>query len=255
MRVRLELGLAFYLKQERRPCPRAFRAGPWWGGRRPGPWSENVTRNFLSIMRGRRRWRGYFGFSVAPDTNINAASDAEIIYINGLPFRRDALVSGPVRISAWWAGAGLNTSIPLAERWRLRYGVRLSTTGNIKGRHFDQTFRRDLCGGRAGCLAGTTEMSLLATASQRWWGGQYSFNYDYRRAPGSAAPGLRRACRLSGAGHCGSDRIIPAAEVAWTGSLMRVFPGRELRALSRPCRSTPWWVIQLAGLRKRAELG
>ena len=48
----------------------------------------NINR-FLNTSCGqRRRWRGYFGFSVAPDTNINAASDAEFIYINNLPFRR-----------------------------------------------------------------------------------------------------------------------------------------------------------------------
>ena len=85
VRVRLELALAFYLKEEDALARDHFERA--LVGRPPAALANNVKR-FLNIMRARKRWNGYFGFSVSPDTNINAASDAEIIYIQGLPFRR-----------------------------------------------------------------------------------------------------------------------------------------------------------------------
>ena len=82
-------------------------------------------------MRARRRWTGYFGFSLAPDTNINAASDAEFIYINGLPFRRGT--AGPGQFRYRLGGLGRRRiPVPLADRWRLRTGI-VSITGNTKG--------------------------------------------------------------------------------------------------------------------------
>ena len=85
VRVRLELALAFYLKQDDSLAREHFERA--LVGRPPAELAANVKR-FLNVMRARKRWNGYFGFSVSPDTNINAASDAEIIYIQGLPFRR-----------------------------------------------------------------------------------------------------------------------------------------------------------------------
>ncbi len=172
VRVRLELGLAFYLKQDDGLAREHFERA--LVGRPPEVLVENVTR-FLSIMRGRRRWRGYFGFSLAPDTNINAASDAEIIYINGLPFRRGAgqRASSDIGVVGW---GGAEYQYPLADRWRLRSGFDLNHR-EYKGKNFDQTYAGIYVGPRW-LFSRTTEMSLLATASQRWFG-QYSFNYDY----------------------------------------------------------------------------
>ena len=170
--MRLELALAFYLKEEDAAGPRPFRAGP--GGKPPEALVANINR-FLNVMRARRRWRGYFGFSVAPDTNINAASDAQFIYINGLPFRRGAQgrASSDIGMVGWGGG---EYQYPLAERWRLRTGFNLNHR-EYKGSRFDQTFWRGYVGPRW-LINRNTEMSLLATASQRWWGGS-SLNYDY----------------------------------------------------------------------------
>ena len=172
VRVRLELALAFYLKQDDSLAREHFERA--LVGRPPAELAANVKR-FLNVMRARKRWNGYFGFSVSPDTNINAASDAEIIYIQGLPFRRgqQGRVSSGIGIVGWGGG---EYQFPLAERWRLRTGLNLNHR-EYKGSQFDQTF----VGGYAGprwLFSRNTEMSLLATASQRWWGGS-SFNYDY----------------------------------------------------------------------------
>ena len=174
VRVRLELALAFYLKEEDQLARSHFDRA--LVGRPPAALVANIN-SFLNIIRSRRRWRGYFGFSLAPDTNINAASDAEFIYINGLPFRRSTTAtnraSSDIGIVGWGGG---EYQYPLAARWRLRTGININHR-EYKGNTFDQTF----IGGYAGprwLIDRNTEMSLLATASQRWFGGS-SFNYDY----------------------------------------------------------------------------
>ena len=172
VRVRLELALAFYLKEEDALARDHFERT--LVGRPPEALVANIN-GFLNVMRARRRWRGYFGFSIAPDTNINAASDAEFIYINNLPFRRGAVgrASTGIGLVGWGGG---EYQFPLAERWRLRSGLDINHR-EYKGNRWDQTY----LGGYAGprwLINRTTEMSLLATASQRWWGGS-SLSYDY----------------------------------------------------------------------------
>ncbi len=171
VRVRLELARAFFYKQEDGLAQDQFDlvlSTP-----QPGPVVDNINQ-FLSIMRARRRWNGYFGFSLAPDTNINAASDAQIIYINNLPFRRSASsqASSDIGVVGW---GGAEYQYPLGNRLRLRTGFDVNHR-EYKGQTFDQTFV-GLYAGPRWFVSRSTEASLLATANQRWFGG-YSFNYD-----------------------------------------------------------------------------
>ena len=172
VRVRLELALAFYLKEEDGLARDHFERT--LVGQPPEILVAKINR-FLTVMRARRRWNAYFGFSVAPDTNINAASDAEFIYIQGLPFRRGQTgrASSDIGVVGWGGG---EYQYPLAERWRLRTGININHR-EYKGSRFDQTFISGYVGPRW-LLSRTTEVSLLATASQRWWGGS-SLSYDY----------------------------------------------------------------------------
>ena len=73
-----------------------------------------------------------------------------------------------------WGGG--EYQFPLAARWRLRTGIDLNHR-EYKGSRFDQTYAGVYVGPRW-LINRNTEMSLLASASQRWWGGS-SFNYDY----------------------------------------------------------------------------
>ena len=172
VRVRLELALSFYLKEDDQLAREHFERA--LVGRPPAELVANINR-FLNIMRARKRWTGYFGFSLAPDTNINAASDAAIIYINGLPFRRGQAgrVSSDIGIVGW---GGAEYQYPLARFWRLRSGFNVNHR-EYKGGQFDQTFLGSYVGPRW-LFSRDTEMSLLATANQRWWGGSL-FNYDF----------------------------------------------------------------------------
>ena len=172
VRVRLELGLAFYFKEENNLAREHFERA--LVGKPPEALVANVTR-LLKVIRARRRWDAWFGFSIAPDTNINAASDAEFIYINNLPFRRGATgrASTGIGIVGWGGG---EYQYPLAERWRLRSGLNVNHR-EYKGNRWDQTFLSGYVGPRW-LITRDTDVSLLATASKRWWGGS-SLNYDY----------------------------------------------------------------------------
>ena len=172
VRVRLELALAFFLKGDDDLAVEHFERA--LVGKPPDQVVAKV-RSFLNVMRARRRWSGYFGFSLAPDTNINAASDVAFIYIRGLPFRRGAgqRASSAIGVVGW---GGAEYQYPLAERWRLRAGFNVNHR-EYQGGQFDQTFLSGYAGPRW-FLSPTTEMSLLATSSQRWWGSS-PFNYDF----------------------------------------------------------------------------
>ena len=126
VRVRLELGRAFFLKGEDGLARRHFEQV--LAGKPPEPVALNVNR-FLVQIRARKRWTFRVGMALAPDSNIGGGSDERTIYIDvggqRLPFRRDQqeLTSSGIGLSAW---AGGEYEHPLEERWRLRAGADIS---------------------------------------------------------------------------------------------------------------------------------
>ena len=168
VRVRLELARAFFLKGEDSLSRRHFEQV--LAGDPPAAVVANVRR-YLAAMRARKRWTGYFGFSVAPDSNVNRASDTEIVWIDTafgrLAFRRNAesFSRSGVGVSVW---AGGEYQLPLGERLRLRAGADAARL-DYKGSAFDRTFGAAHLGPR--WLAGeATEFSLLADARRQWTG-------------------------------------------------------------------------------------
>ena len=165
VRVRLELARAFFYKGEDSLARGHFQRV--LAGEVPDPVIANV-QHFLSEIRARRRWVGYLGASVAPDTNIGAASDEEIIYILGLPFRRDnadELTTSGVGVSVWTGGEYQH---PVSERLRLRAGVDVARR-EYASSEFDDTNLAFHLGPR--WLADRrTDLSLLGEARRRWAG-------------------------------------------------------------------------------------
>ena len=164
IRVRLELARAFFLKGEDRLARRHFELV--LAGKPPAAVALNVNR-FLNIMRARKRWSLRLGAAVLPDTNLGAGSDERIIYINGLPFRRDQeeLTSSGVGISAWLGG---EYQYPLGESWRLRGGGDISRKEYRESR-FDQMTVSGHVGPRW-LIGRTSEMSLLLSGIHHWTG-------------------------------------------------------------------------------------
>ena len=165
VRVRLELARAFFLKGEDDLAREHFErvlAG------RPHPAVAANIGRFLAAMRARKRWTSHIGMSLAPDSNIGAASESRIIYLYGLPFRRDADAGARSGVGAVvWGGAEYQH--PLNERWRLRAGGDFSRR-EYAGHDFDQTFVALHLGPRW-LVDPATEASLLATADQGWTAG------------------------------------------------------------------------------------
>ena len=162
VRVRLELARAFFLKGEdglaRQHFERVLAGNP------PAGVALNVNR-FLAQIRARKRWSVRVGFALAPDTNLGGGSDERIIYIYGLPFRRDReeLTRSGIGIAAW---AGGEYQYPLSPRWRLRAG------GDVHRKEYrEREFDRMTVAGHVGprwLIGRGTEASLLASARQHW---------------------------------------------------------------------------------------
>ena len=165
VRVRLELARAFFLKGEDDLSARHFERV--LAGAPPAALAANVNR-FLAAIRARRRFSMYAGASIAPDSNIGAVSESEIIYIRGLPFRRDGDTGATSGIGVVVWGGG-EYQYPLNDRWRLRAGAD-GARREYAGRGFDQTFAALHLGPRW-LLDPRTELSLLATADRQWLGG------------------------------------------------------------------------------------
>ncbi len=165
VRVRLELARAFFYKREddlsRLHFDRVLAGKP------PKAMVANINR-FLRIMRARRRWSAHFGFSLAPDTNIGAVSDSEVIYIYDLPFRRNNFEGENSGLGfVFWGG--WEYQYPLAQRQRLRLGTDISIREYTNDEYDQMTI--SLHAGPRWWLTPNTEMSLLASARQRRSGG------------------------------------------------------------------------------------
>ena len=170
VRVRLELARAFFLKGEDSLARGHFERV--LAGRPPAPVVANVQR-FLAEIRARRRWTMYLGAAMSPDSNIGGASDEQIIYINDLPFRRDAeeLTTSGIGVSVWTGG---EYQYPLGDRLRLRLGGDLSRQ-DYGGRKFDQTFVSVHAGPRW-LVDKDTDVSLVANSRRRWTGTAPSYD-------------------------------------------------------------------------------
>ena len=162
VRVRLELARAFFLKGEDTLARRNFEQV--LAGKPPPAVARNVSR-FLAQIRARKRWSVRVGMALAPDSNIGAGSDERIIYIHGLPFRRDQeeLTSSGVGVSVW---AGGEYQYPLDARRRLRVG------GDVWRREYRKDeFDRMTLSAHAGprrLIGHRSEASLLASARRQW---------------------------------------------------------------------------------------
>ncbi len=163
--VRLELARAFFLKGEDRLAKEHFER-VLADEDLPRAVTLNIN-GFLKQIQSRRRWTVYRGFSLAPDSNINSASNEETVYLYGLPFRRDAesLARSGTGLSLWGGGEYQH---PVHTQWRIRMGVDLFRQ-EYSGSQFDQSFVSTHVGPRW-LIDGATEASLLVVARRRWIG-------------------------------------------------------------------------------------
>ena len=224
VRVRLELARVFFLKGQDGLARRHFEAV--LAGGVPRPVAANI-RQFLAMMQSRKRLTGYFGMAVSPDSNLNAASESEIIYIDTvfgrLPFTREGDVGAEsgFGLSVWGGGEYQH---PLSERFRLRVGSDLAVR-EYPGGDFDQHFIAAHVGPRW-LASPITELSLLVTASRQWLGShpyadEFGARLELDRRLGPTVWGRGTAAYRERDHHLGRDFLDgPMAEFtatfAWT---------------------------------------
>ena len=224
VRVRLELGRAFFLKREDDLARRHFE----WvlAGNPPQPVVANVNR-FLAAIQARRRWSFNVGAALAPDSNIGAGSEERTIYVpvfgQTLPFQRDAeeLTSSGIGVSVW---GGAEYQAPIAERLRLRAGGEAARR-EYEGSEFDQLYLATHLGPRW-LVDQNTEGSLLASARQRWIG----------TVPDNRALGARLEV-----GRRLSPRVTAFARVSWHDRRYRNRPWLDGPIMDASLRGA--WVV------------
>ena len=174
-RPRLELARAFFLKGEdnlaRQHFERVLASKP------PAAVAKNVQR-YLDAIRARRRWDAHFGFALAPDSNVNAASSADVVWLYGLPFTvtDESKPSSGVGLIVW---GGAEYEHPLSQRLKLRAGADV-----WRQEHRETQYNRMLISLHAGprwIMTRNAEISLLASRRQQW-------------SAGTSPPTWKRAC-------------------------------------------------------------
>ncbi|MBI1686823.1 surface lipoprotein assembly modifier [Caulobacter hibisci] len=159
------------------------------------PVRRRVAEQRLTTLQDRRRWRFWAGGSIAPDSNVNGATDASRIEIFGLPFELDeeARRRGGVTVSAQ---GGVERRFAFEPGTAVRASLSGATTRALGG-DFDDTFLQ----ARAGpewTLSRRAQVTAQASVSGRWFGGELL----------EVGQGLRIEAETA-----------PAAPVRWLGAL------------------------------------
>lgn len=165
VRVRLELARTLFLEGKDEEADYHFKLAI---AARPGSGVvANITR-FREAIRARRAWRFNVNFGIAPDSNINAATNTERVEILGLPFQ---LSPDSRARSGTGIIAGADVSIRL---WRdTKMPVYVGGYGRVV-RYPDHDFDDYYIGAEAGPefrLSGG-RLRVAATGLQRWYGGR-----------------------------------------------------------------------------------
>jgi hypothetical protein len=165
LRVRLELARTLFMEKKDEQADYHFRLA---AGEQPSAAIlRNITR-FREAIRARRSWRFNFDIGIAPDSNINSATDKESIDIYGLPFHLDPSARAQ-------SGTGLFAGADASVRLN-RFGkVPIYVAGYGRWTIYpDHRFDDAYVGGEAGPefrLAGG-RLRATATGLMRWYGRQ-----------------------------------------------------------------------------------
>ncbi len=166
VRAQLELGRAFFLNNQDGLARRYFNRA--LSSDLPTPVANNVNR-FLSIMRARKRWNGYFGTALAPDTNIGNASESDIVYVEVLGTRLPFTLDDPpeetsgIGLTVWGGG---EYYFPLSPRWRLNLGTDFYRR-DYPRRRYDQ-MGIGVHAGPSWLIDRRTDISFNLTANRNW---------------------------------------------------------------------------------------
>lgn len=169
VRVRLELGRAFFLNNDYNNARRQFlfaRAGDV-----PPTVRKNIDR-YLVAIRSLRTMKYSFSISLASDTNLNAGPSADTITIYGLPFElsKSARANSGVGLAI---DAGAEYAPRISERLKWRMGTQIHRA-QYRYTEFDDMTMSVYTGPHL--TLRKWDFNLLATAARRWYGNRVYTN-------------------------------------------------------------------------------
>ena len=163
LRVRLELARTLFMEKKDEQADYQFRLA---AAAHPAALvARNIVR-FREAIRARRSWRFNFNIGLAPDSNINSATDKESVDIYGLPFQLDPGARARSGTGLFFGG---DASLRLNRFGKVP--IYLGAYGRWT-RYRDHRFDDDYAGAEAGPelrLAGG-RLRATATGLMRWYG-------------------------------------------------------------------------------------
>lgn len=164
VRVRLELARTLFLEKKDEEADYHFRLAI---AARPDPGVIASVKRFREAIRQRRAWRFNLNFGIAPDSNINSATNTERVEVLGLPFE----LSPQSRARS---GTGIIVGGDASVRLRraAKIPLHLAAFGRMV-RYPDHDFDDIYVGGEAGpeFRVSGGRLRVAATGLQRWYGG------------------------------------------------------------------------------------
>lgn len=169
-RVRLELSRAMMALGQGAAADRQLRLAQQ--SRELDPDLARLVRGAREIIRSRRAFRADLSLGLAPDTNINNATDARTVTVRLGEFELPLSLNDDAR-----ARSGLGVTANGSATTRLPVGNDLFFLGNLDasgtnypGARFDDYLVQAAAGGETQ-VSDTVSASLQAIGAQRWFGG------------------------------------------------------------------------------------
>ena len=239
VRVRLELGRAFFLKRDYENAFRQFQFAR--AGKLPPGVGASIDQ-FVAAIRRQKDWSYNFSFALAPDSNINNGTSSRETELFGLPFE----LSDDTRQRS---GIGLAIDAGAEFAPSLSDSVRLRLGADIQRRQYRDTQFDDMTialhTGPRLVLSGW-DLSLLATGFRRQFGGRRLSEGMGARLEATHTGGARTAISLGVAGDQVRYPDYPLQDgrtwSAWGGVIRALTPASSVNGrigVSRRTARTP----------------
>lgn len=190
-RVRLDLARVFFLDGDYAVAEYHFRLAEAAG--LPPAVQANVDK-FLDEIKRRKKWTADVSFGLEPSTNINSATSAQTVDLYGTPYQlsQSAQKTSGVGVVGSLSGS---YQFDVTPNSRLIVGSSASGTDFIQ-KDFDDNSVNAFIGPRI-LIGKASEMTVEATATERWYGGQEYYTGGGGRVEGKTT--LNPRLQLDGA--------------------------------------------------------
>jgi len=235
VRVRLELGRAFFMKRDYENAFRQFQFAR--AGKLPPGVGPSIDR-FVAAIQKQKDWSYNFSVAIAPDSNINNGTSSRETELFGLPFELsdDTRRKSGIGIAI---DAGAEFAPQVTDNLRLRLGAAMQ-----RRQYRDEDFNDMTLAGFAGprvVLPGW-DLSLLATGFRRDLGGKRLSEGAGARFEGTYTPGARTQLSLGLAAHRVRYPDYPLQDgytfSAWGGAVRALTPASSVNARIGASRKT-----------------